>query len=104
MTIHAPLLSIGLATLASLALAADPPAATAVGSTPAAVTSAAAPAANSDSPAIATVAHSLGYKSRQHEGKTLWCKSENRVGTNFQTTTCLTEEQVMAAAKRSGGN
>ncbi len=34
----------------------------------------------------------------------MYCKKETKVGTNFQTTTCLTEDQVMATVKRSEGN
>ena len=59
---------------------------------------------STDKEAIAKAAHTLGYKTHQQAGQTVYCKSESKVGTNFQTTTCLTEEQVMGAVKRSQGN
>jgi hypothetical protein len=57
-----------------------------------------------DKEKIANAAHALGYKTHTQEGKTVYCRSENKVGSNLPTTTCLTEEQVMGAMKRSEGN
>ncbi len=117
MKFHTPAISLVLMMISSAAFAADPPAPAA----PAAPVAPAAPATAAASPAtpapqaagapgpidsqsIAKAAHSLGYKTRQHEGKTYYCKSETKVGTSFQTTTCLTEDQVMATVKRAEGN
>jgi hypothetical protein len=128
MKVHTPLMAAALLLAAIAGFAAEPapapsasapstaapiPASTAT--TPTAVPSASpspspsastapAPVSASDSSAIAKAAHSLGYKSHQQEGKTVYCKKESKVGTNFQTTTCLTEDQVMATVKRSEGN
>lgn len=119
MTIHGPLFAVAVLLLPIAAVTAEPPATTTAATTatapaasaPAAATSpatppaaaAAAPAAAPD-PAISKVAHSLGYKARQHDGKTVYCKSETKVGTSFPSTTCLSEEQVVATVKRAEGN
>jgi hypothetical protein len=95
-----------LATIAGFA--AEPPAAPTSGAPAAApptqASSAPAPVSATDSAAIAKAAHSLGYKAHQNDGKTVYCKRETKVGTSFQTTTCLTEDQVMATVKRGEGN
>ena len=107
MNIKSPAVSIALLLVAIAGFAAEPPASTSA-TLPAAVPAAQAPkapaAASSDPAAIAKVAHSMGYKTRQRDGKTVYCKTETAVGTSFRSTTCLTEEEVTAAVKRSEGN
>lgn len=112
MNIHGHVFAVALLLVPIAALSAEPPTtpATTPVSVPAAATpaatapSATAPTAATPDPAISKAAHSLGYKSRQHDGKTVYCKSETKVGTSFPSTTCLTEDQVMATVKRSEGN
>jgi hypothetical protein len=104
---HRPVISLSLLLVTFAGLAAEPAAppasqATAAPKTPAPTAPTAA--ANSDQEAIAKAAHSLGYKAKQHEGKTFYCKSETKVGTNLPSTSCLSEDQVMATVKRSEGN
>lgn len=100
MKIHRPVLSLALFLVTMASLAAEPPAPTASAAPPQAAPAAATP----DAAAIAKAAHSLGYKLRHSDGKSVYCKSETKVGTSFPTTTCLTEDQVMATVKRSEGN
>ncbi len=106
MKIHAPVAACTLFLISIGGFAAEPPApaSPAAPSLPAAIAPGSAPAPTVDAKAIASAAHSLGYKARQHEGKTIYCKSESKVGTSFQTTTCLSEDQVMATVKRAEGN
>jgi hypothetical protein len=104
MKIHAPIVSFALLVVAVGSFASEPQA-PATAAAPAASTAASVAAASApDAGAIAKAAHSLGYKSRQHDGKTIYCRSETKVGTSFQTTTCLTEDQVTATVKRNEGN
>jgi hypothetical protein len=108
MKIHTRVMTAALFLVTVAGFAAEPPPAPAAGApvaTPATQSPAApAPVSASDSAAIAKAANSLGYKAHQHDGKTVYCKRETKVGTSFQTTTCLTEDQVMATVKRSEGN
>jgi hypothetical protein len=115
MKIHTPLMAAALFLVPFTGFAAEPapapgtaaPTRASTAPAPAAAPSTSAspaPVSASDSSAIAKAAHSLGYKSHQQEGKTVYCKKESKVGTSFQTTTCLTEDQVMATVKRSEGN
>jgi hypothetical protein len=62
----------------------------------------AAPA--TDAAATAKLAHTLGYSPRSHNGKTVYCRTEAQLGTRFPTTTCITADQVTAAAERTRGN
>jgi hypothetical protein len=122
MKVHTPLMAAALLLVAIAGFAAEPAPAPAAGTpgvaapipavaapAPAAAPSkpastAPAPVSASDSAAIAKAAHSMGYKPHQSDGKTVYCRSETKVGTSFKTTTCLTEDQVMATVKRSEGN
>jgi hypothetical protein len=107
MKIHSPAISIALLLVPIASFAAEPPAST-TSTVPAAVAVAQTPkapvAVASDSAAIAKAAHSMGYKTRQRDGKTVYCKTDTSVGTSFRSTTCLTEDEVTAAVKRSEGN
>lgn len=108
MNIRTSVISLSVLLAAVTCLAGEPPAPAPTAAPAAApakpASTAPAPVSASDSAAIAKAAHSLGYKAHEHDGKTLYCKQESKVGTNFQTTTCLTEDQVMATVKRSQGN
>jgi len=102
MHMHTPAMAAALFLLPICAVAADPPApapATASSTAPSTATAAAPDAA-----AIARAAHLLGFKVHQHDGKSVYCKSETKEGATFPSITCLSEDQVMAAVKRSGGN
>jgi hypothetical protein len=108
MKILTPAISVALFLVTIPSLAAEPPSPTA-SAAPAAAPVTQAPkapaaAASSDPAAIAKAAHSLGYKSRQLNGKTVYCKTEAAAGSRLNSTTCLTEEQVTAAGKRSEEN
>ncbi len=83
--------------------AADPPAPAST-ARPAPPQSAPPAAAHMDSAAIAKAASEVGYKPRQQDGKTVYCRKASAVGTRFESTTCLTEEQVAGAVQRSNGN
>ncbi len=104
MKINTSAIALAMLALSLACLAAEPAAVTSTAAAVIPPPSAPAAAPTVDSAAIAKAAHSLGYKSRQHDGKTVYCKSETKVGTSFQTTTCLTEDQVMATVKRAEGN
>ena len=108
MNVQRPEISIALFLVAITGFAAEPPAPTA-STAPAAVPVTPTPktpaaAATADSASIANAAHSMGYKTRQRDGKTVYCKTDTAVGTSFRSTTCLTEDEVTAAVKRSEGN
>jgi len=76
---------------------------TSAGPTAAAPAAAAAPKAD-DPAALAKAAATQGYKPRQRDGKTVYCRKESKVGTRFESTTCITQEQVAAVVKRGEGN
>ena len=69
-------------------------------------TPAAAPSPDAAASAAATAkaAHDLGYFPRVHDGKTVYCHKEAKVGTRFESTTCVTPEQVSALIIRAQGN
>ena len=108
MKIHVAVFAVALPLVPIAALTAEPPvtsiAATPATARPAPAPAALAPPAATADPAISKAAHSMGYKVRQHDGKAVYCKSETKVGTNFPSTTCLSEDQVLATVKRSEGN
>ena len=105
MKIPIPALSVAVLLVTVAVKAAGPAASSESAKAPAlAVTPTPIAATSSDKETIVKAAHSLGYKTRQHEGKTVYCKSETKAGTTFPSLTCLTEDQVMASVKRSEGN
>jgi hypothetical protein len=67
---------------------------------------AAAPSADAAAAAAVTAksAHDLGYFPRVHDGKTVYCHKEAKVGTRLESTTCVTPEQVSALVLRAQGN
>lgn len=69
--------------------------------TPAAPANAAAAA---EAESTAKLAASLGYTPRKRNGTIVYCRTEPQIGSHFETTTCITAEQVASAAKRSEGN
>jgi len=100
---------------ASAPTASQPPAASVAGprapatSPPAATQSApasaaATAAASAEAEATAKAAASLGYVPRKRNGVIVYCRTETQIGSHFETTTCITAEQVTSAAKRSEGN
>ena len=108
MKINTPAISVALCLVTIASLASEPSAPT-PSAAPAALPVTQAPKApaaadSSDPAAIAKTAHSLGYKARQLNGKTVYCKTEAGAGSRLNSTTCLSEDQVTAAAKRSDGN
>jgi hypothetical protein len=46
-------------------------------------------------------ARSSGYKTRQKNGETVYCREETPVGTHFPLTNCLTEEQTLTAMRNA---
>ena len=110
---HLKLLLVSLCVGAlSQALAADPPPpppavpATPVSSAPPTLSTAAASAAK---PQDATAAASLeaqtkrlrsaGYKPEVHNGVTLFCRNEQKMGTRFETKTCSNGDDIERAAR-----
>jgi esterase/lipase superfamily enzyme len=71
-------------------------------STPASAPASVAAAAEAE--ATAKMAASLGYVPRKRSGVIVYCRTEPQIGSHFETTTCITAEQVTSAAKRSEGN
>jgi hypothetical protein len=69
-------------------------------------TTAAPPAPDAAAAAAATAksAHELGYSQRVRDGKTVYCRKETKVGTRFESTTCVTPEQISALVLRAQGN
>ena len=60
--------------------------------------------ATAEAEATAKMAASLGYVPRKRAGVIVYCRTEPQIGSHFETTTCITAEQVTSAAKRSEGN
>ena len=60
--------------------------------------------AAAEAEATAKMAASLGYVPRKRSGVIVYCRTEPQIGSHFETTTCITAEQVTSAAKRSEGN
>ncbi len=50
------------------------------------------------------VARSLGYAPRVHNGTVVYCRKDAALGTRFESTSCISQEQVAAAAMRTTGN
>lgn len=102
------LLSIALAFCACAASPPAPPvasAATPVVATQAAVTPA-APATPTAATATATTtdsnresvlrqARTQGYKAQQRNGQTIYCRREGTIGTRFEKTVCLSEDELV---------
>jgi hypothetical protein len=82
------------------------PPARAPGASPASPAAAVAPSPDAAAAAAATAksAHDLGYSPRVRDGKTVYCRKEAKVGTRFESTTCVTPEQVSALVIRAQGN
>jgi hypothetical protein len=82
------------------------PAAKAPGASPAPPAATAAPSPDAATAAAVTAksAHELGYFPRVHDGKTVYCHKEAKVGTRLESTTCVTPEQVSALVLRAQGN
>ncbi len=97
----------GLVGCASVPTAPRPPVAVApLAAQPAAASqpAPASPSAAAEAEATAKLAASLGYVPRKRNGTMLYCRTEPQIGSHFETTTCITAEQVVSAAKRSEGN
>jgi hypothetical protein len=56
-----------------------------------------------DADTLAT-ARRLGYVPRVHNGTVVYCRTEAALGTRFESTSCISQDQVMAAAQRTTGN
>ena len=113
---HLKLLLVSLCVGAlSQALAADPPppsppveSATPVSSAPPAASTA---AASADKPEVPTAAasleaqtkrlKSLGYKPEVHNGVTLFCRNEQKIGTRFETKNCSNGDDIERAAREA---
>jgi hypothetical protein len=54
--------------------------------------------------ATAKAARLLGYVPRNHHGTIVYCRTEPQIGTRFESTTCITAEQVASAVQRSVDN
>jgi len=82
------------------------PPAKAPAASPAPPAAAVPPSADAAAAAAATAksAHDLGYSPRVRDGKTVYCRKETKVGTRFESTTCVTPEQVSALVIRARGN
>lgn len=57
-----------------------------------------------DAEATIEAAHSLGYAPRNHHGTIVYCRTESRVGTRLESTTCISQEQVASAVQRATDN
>jgi len=112
MNTRAPAVTLPLCLLTLAVSAAEPqapPSANPATATASAAPTAAVPAASAapkadDPAALAKAAATQGYKPRQRDGKTVYCRKESKVGTRFESTTCITQEQVAAVVKRGEGN
>ena len=80
------------------------PPARAPGASPAPAATAVATSPDAAAAATAKAAHVLGYSPRVREGKTMYCRKDAKVGTRFESTTCVTPEQVSALIIRAQGN
>jgi hypothetical protein len=56
-----------------------------------------------DAATLAT-ARSLGYTPRVNKGTVVFCRTEANLGTRFQSTTCIPQDQVVSAVHRAQGN
>jgi len=96
----------------SQALAADPPppsppvvSATPVSSAPPTVSTPAESAAKPEVPTAASLdaqtkrLKSAGYRPETHNGVTLFCRNEQKIGTRFETKTCSNGDDIERAAR-----
>jgi hypothetical protein len=100
---------VSLSVMASCASAPTSPGAPAAAAVPAgtAATKRPVPSAvplSADAEATMKAARSLGYVPRNHKGTIVYCRSEQQIGTRFESTTCISQEQVASAVERTVGN
>jgi len=51
--------------------------------------------------AILKAARSMGYKPQHHNAQSVYCRNEAPLGSRFEHSVCLTEDQVVAAIKNT---
>ena len=72
---------------------------------PASTAAAAGPgAASAESAALTQQAAAVGYKLHHRDGKVVYCRASQEIGTRIDTPSCITPDQVSAVVSRSQGN
>ena len=96
-------LALWCAAMSASAQAAEPSGGAAA--KPATSATAPAPAAQStDSAALAKAAATVGYKPKQQDGHTVYCRRSQDADSRLNSTTCMTADQMVALVQRAKGN
>ena len=71
--------------------------------TPAKSAAPAAAAPSTDSASLTKVAESAGYKPKQQNGHTVYCRKAPAANSRLNETVCITQDQVATVVNRSSG-